>query len=36
MMVKFYPERFCIAEDDQDLVEKAVRMYRQSGEEVLE
>jgi len=36
LMVKFYPERFCIAEDDQDLVEKAARMYRQSGEKVLE
>lgn len=36
MLVKFYPERFCIAEDDADLVEKAVLMYRQSGAGVLE
>lgn len=36
ILVKFYPERFCIAKDDEDLVEKAVRMCRQSGEEVLE
>ena len=36
LIIKFYPERFCIAEDDADLVEKALRMCHQSGEEVLE
>ena len=35
LIIKFYPERFCIAEDDIDLVEKALRMYQRSGEEAL-
>ena len=36
LILKFYPERFCIADDDNDLVLKAVRMYRRFGQKVLE
>lgn len=35
LTIKFYPERFCISEDDTDLVEKTLRMYQRSGEEAL-
>ena len=35
LTIKFYPERFCIAEDDMDLVEKALRMYQRFGKEAL-
>lgn len=34
--IKFYPERFCLTADDEDLVEKAARMYQQFGESALE
>ncbi len=36
MIIKFYPERFCLTADDEDLVEKAARMYQQFGEVALE
>jgi len=35
LILKFYPERLCMPEDDTDLVEKALRMYQRSGEEAL-
>jgi Fe-S-cluster containining protein len=35
MVIKFHPERLCIPDDDEDLVQKAVRMY-QRGSSVLE
>ena len=35
LIIKFYPERFCIAENDTDLVEKALRMCQRSAEEAL-
>lgn len=36
MIIKSHPERFCLAADDEDLVEKAARMYQQFGERALE
>lgn len=36
LLIKFHPERFCTPEDDEDLVQKAVRMYQRSGSSVLE
>ncbi len=36
IVVKFYPERYCITADDSDLVQKAVRMYQRSGQSVLD
>ncbi len=36
LVIKFYPERYCIADDDSDLVKKAVRMYVQFGKKVLD
>ena len=36
IVVKFYPERYCVAEDDSDLVEKAVRMYARFGQKALD
>ncbi len=36
IIMKFYPERFCLTADDEDLVEKAARMYQQFGESALE
>ncbi len=36
LLVKFYPDRFCLTPDDEDLVVKAARMYRQFGESALE
>ncbi len=35
LVMKLHPERFCIPEDDEDLVQKGVRMY-QRGINVLE
>ena len=35
LVIKFHPERFCIPDDDEDLVQKAVRIY-QRGSSVLE
>jgi hypothetical protein len=34
--IKFSPERYCIPDDDRDLVEKAVRMYELSGQQALD
>jgi len=34
--IKFYPERFCLTADDEDLVEKAARMYQRFGAGALE
>jgi hypothetical protein len=36
IIIHFYPERFCLRADDEDLVEKAARMYQQFGEGILE
>ena len=36
LIIKFYPERFCIAEDDEDLVQKAAWMHERLGKDVLE
>lgn len=36
VLIKFYPERFCLAANDEDLVEKAARMFERFGEGVLE
>jgi hypothetical protein len=35
LLLKRYPERYCVSPDDEDLVERAVRRYRRSGEEAL-
>lgn len=35
LIIKFYPERFCIPKDDEDLVEKAMRIYLRAGKEAL-
>ena len=36
IVLKFYPERYCIPDDDSDLVTNAVRMYAQFGQKVLD
>lgn len=36
IIIKFYPERYCIADDDSDLIKKAVRMYARFGTKVLD
>lgn len=36
LVIKFHPERFCLPDDDEDLVQKAVRMYQRFGSSVLE
>lgn len=36
LVIKFHPERFCIPDDDEDLVQKAVRMYQRGSNNVLE
>ncbi len=36
IVIKLYPERCCIPNDDSDLVNKAVRMYAQFGPKVLD
>ena len=36
IVVKFYPERYCIADDDSDLVRKAVSMYARFGQRVMD
>ena len=35
LLIKFYPDRFCLTPDDEDLVLKAAQMYRQFGESTL-
>ncbi len=36
LVIKFHPERFCIPDDDEDLVQKAVRMHQRGSSNVLE
>ena len=36
IVIKYYPVRYCIPNDDSDLVEKAVCMYQRSGKRVLD
>ena len=36
IVIKFYPERFCIPEDDSDLVRKAAVMYKRFGQSALD
>jgi len=36
LVIKYYPERYCISDDDGDLVEKAARMVTRFGQSVLE
>lgn len=35
-IVKFSPERFCIPDDDEDLVERAVRRYRAGSPRIMD
>lgn len=36
IIVKFFPGRFCIPDDDSDLVEKAALVYERLGQNVLD
>ena len=36
LVIKFYPDRYCIPDDDSDLVQKAARMYARFGQKVLD
>ena len=36
IVIKFYPERYCIAADDSDLVKRAARLYERLGQKALD